>query len=159
MTMTRGLAGVISDPGIDPRVRRALDRFARPYLWVTDEGITINDEGKLAIRLAVGGNLSQNADGIALSLVVRSVNAISSPTTASAAAGTHYIYLVSGTTTLTLPTAVGNTSFYTVKNVGAGVVTVATTSSQTIDGSQPITLPVANTALDIVSDGANWSII
>lgn len=89
----------------------------------------------------------------------RSVSVISSPTTAGAAADTDYIYLVSGTTTLTMPTAVGNTNRYTIKNVGSNTVTIATTSSQTIDGSSTATMPVANTSLDIVSDGSNWLVI
>jgi len=92
--------------------------------------------------------------------ITRSVNVISSPTTAGATSSTDYVYLVSGTTTLTLPTAVGNTNLYTVKNTGVNTVSIATTSSQTIDGSTaPITLPVANTSLDLISDGSNWSII
>jgi hypothetical protein len=44
--------------------------------------------------------------------ITRSVNIISSNTNAGAAAATDYVYLVSGTTTLTLPTAVGNTNRY-----------------------------------------------
>lgn len=63
MVMTRGFGGVLSDPGIDTRVRRALDRFSRPYLWVTDQGITINDDGKLEIRLN-GATLEQSASGL-----------------------------------------------------------------------------------------------
>jgi hypothetical protein len=91
--------------------------------------------------------------------VTRSVNSISTPTTAGATALTDYVYLVSGTTTLTLPTAVGNTNLYTVKNTGSNTVTIATTSAQTIDGSSTATLPVANTSLDLISDGANWKVI
>jgi len=92
--------------------------------------------------------------------ITRSVNVISTATSAGATSSTDYVYLVSGTTTLTLPTAVGNTNLYTVKNTGANTVSIATTSSQTIDGSTaPITLPVANTSLDLISDGSNWRII
>jgi hypothetical protein len=92
--------------------------------------------------------------------LTRSVNVISANTNAGAAAITDYVYLVSGTTTLTLPTAVGNTNLYTVKNTGVATVSIATTSAQTIDGSaSPITLPVANTSLDLISDNANWRIV
>jgi hypothetical protein len=91
--------------------------------------------------------------------ITRSVGSIAAPVTAGAAAATDYMYFVSGTTTLTLPTAVGNTNRYTVKNTGVATVSIATTAAQTIDGSaSPITLPVANTSLDLVSDGANWRI-
>lgn len=63
-----------------------------------------------------------------------------------------------GATTLTLPTAVGyEGKTVTIKNIGVGQVTMASTSSQTIDGST-----AANTKIDqhgaktFYSDGANW---
>jgi hypothetical protein len=87
------------------------------------------------------------------------VIAISSPTTAAAVAGTTYLYLISGTTTLTFPTAVGNTSTYIVKRTGTNTVTVNTTSSQTMDGSTSLTLNVQYQELTFVSDNANWQII
>lgn len=64
-----------------------------------------------------------------------------------------------GTFTLTLPTAVGNTGkvFYMKKiDSSANVVTVATTSSQTIDGSTTRNLATQNESWTVVSDGANW---
>jgi len=91
--------------------------------------------------------------------IVRSVNSININTTAGKTAATDYVYLTSGTTTLTLPTAVANTNLYTVKNTGVATVTVATTSSQTIDGSASASLPVANTSLSFISDNTNWRII
>lgn len=91
---------------------------------------------------------------------VYTVNAISTNTTAAASAGVEYAYLCSGTIVLTLPTAVGNTSLYSIKNVGSGVISIATTSSQTIDGTaSPIQIKVQNASLDIISNGTNWSII
>lgn len=88
---------------------------------------------------------------------VRSINSVSTNTAAGSTSGTDYVYLCSGTMTLTLPTAVGNTNLYTVKNVGTGTVTVAT-AAQTIDGSSSITLPVQYTAVDLISDTANWNV-
>ena len=88
----------------------------------------------------------------------RLVSSIATPTTAGATAATDYVYFVSSTTTLTLPTAVGNINLYTVKNTGVNTVTIATTSAQTIDGSTTATL-TPNTSLDLVSDTANWRII
>jgi hypothetical protein len=65
--------------------------------------------------------------------------------------------------TITLPTAVGFSGRYTIDAVSTGnnVVTVATTSSQTIDGSSTTTLGTqasgaAWSSVDLVSDGANW---
>lgn len=88
----------------------------------------------------------------------RSISNVSTNTSAGSAASTDYVYYVSGTTTITMPTAVGNTNRYTIKNVGVGVVTIQTVSGQTIDGSNPITLPVTNTSLDLISDNSNWRV-
>jgi protein-disulfide isomerase-like protein with CxxC motif len=105
------------------------------------------------------GNVITTAAPSGGSGITRSVNNVSTTTTAGSAASTDYIYLISGTTTVTLPTAVGNTNRYTLKNVDTNTVTINTTSSQTIDGSTSITLAVENTALDVISDGTNWKII
>ena len=95
-----------------------------------------------------------------ISASATSVNVVSTNTTAGSAASTDYVYLVSGTTTITLPTAVGNTNRYTIKNSGTGVVSIATTSSQTIDGSSsPITINVQYVSIDLISNGTNWEII
>jgi len=57
------------------------------------------------------------------------------------------INCTSGTFTVTLPTAVGFTGQeYVIKNSGAGAITVATTSSQTIDG---VTTQILSTLMSI----------
>jgi len=89
----------------------------------------------------------------------KSINSVSINTAAGSNANTDYIYFVTGTTAITLPTAVGNTNYYTIKRVGTNTVTINTTSSQTIDGSQPITLNVQYQSVTLISDGANWNII
>jgi hypothetical protein len=64
-----------------------------------------------------------------------------------------------GPLTVTLPTAVGNSGRgVTLKNVTeSGVtVTVATTSSQTIDGEVGDILTEGWDAITYISDGANW---
>lgn len=74
---------------------------------------------------------------------------------------THHIIGCAGTTnyTVTLPTAVNVSGReYTIVNVGTGVITVATTSSQTIAGATTRTLGIQYNALLIVSDGANWQL-
>lgn len=63
--MTRSFGQVVSDPGVDPRVRRALDRFSKPFLWVTNEGVYLDDQGRIALRLN-GTTLSQTVDGLRL---------------------------------------------------------------------------------------------
>jgi len=56
---------------------------------------------------------------------------------------------------LTLPTAVGNTNSYTIKNTTTNSVTVATTASQLIDGSAQITV-ASSRAYVLYSDNTNW---
>jgi hypothetical protein len=90
--------------------------------------------------------------------IARSIVSISATTTAGAAAATDYVYLVTGTVTLNMPTAVGNSNRYTVKNVGSGTVTVDGFGSETMDGSATVALS-PNQSLDFISDGTNWRII
>lgn len=62
--------------------------------------------------------------------------------------------------TLTLPTAAGVTGKqYTGKLIASSTGTVATTSSQTIDGSTTYSLPAQYKYVTVVSDGANWQIV
>lgn len=89
----------------------------------------------------------------------KSVNVVSINTNAGNALSTDYVYLASGTINITLPTAISNTNLYTIKNVGTGVVTIDTTSSQTIDGSLTAPIQVQYQSLTLISDGANWNII
>jgi hypothetical protein len=89
----------------------------------------------------------------------KSINVVSVNTSAGSASSTDYVYLASGTINITLPTAVGNQNLYTIKNVGTGVITVNTTSSETIDGSLTAPIRVQYLSLTLVSDGANWNII
>jgi hypothetical protein len=87
----------------------------------------------------------------------RTVAAISAVTTGAAAPLMDYIYFWSGSTiyAFTMPTAVGNTNRYTLKNGSTVSQTVTTTSSQTIDGSTTITLR-PNTSVDLISNSTNW---
>lgn len=90
--------------------------------------------------------------------ITRSVNSISTATTAAAVAATDYVYFCTGTTTLTLPTAVSNTNRYSVVNNDPTLTTtIATTTAQTINGSTTVTL-VPGQAVDLISNNANWSI-
>ncbi len=61
------------------------------------------------------------------------------------------------TFTVTLPTAVGYAKQYTIVNSGTGIITIATTSAQTISGvaSAILTLVQWDTIV-LRSDGANW---
>jgi hypothetical protein len=105
-------------------------------------------------------NLSDTAyEFYSSSFIDRVITVISANTIAAAAAFTDYVYLASGVTTVTLPTAIGNTNRYTIKNVGVNTVSVDTVLGQTIDGSSTASIPVTNTSLDFISDGTNWKVI
>lgn len=62
---------------------------------------------------------------------------------------------------MTLLTAVGRSGkAFKVKNTGTGVITMASTSSQTIDGAAAGTVTLyQGDCLWFESDGANWVIV
>jgi len=67
-----------------------------------------------------------------------------------------------GALSITLPTSVGITGkVYVIKKMDstANVVTVATTSSQTIDGATTRALSLQYDAISVQADGANWIVI
>lgn len=80
------------------------------------------------------------------------------------ATGTDYHLIFTGSlaTTITLPTAVGVTGrLYTIKNAStnSSVLTIATTSSQTIDAGTTLLLNNAYQTVTVTSDGSNWHIV
>lgn len=72
----------------------------------------------------------------------------------------HYFVEAVGTITLTLPdvTQLPGKQYY-IKKIGAGVLTINTTTSQTIDGSASLTIDYPNVCLAVESDGVEWKII
>jgi hypothetical protein len=48
---------------------------------------------------------------------------------------------------------------YTIKNSGAGVITLGTTSSQTIDGSTTYSLGSQYKYVVVVSNGSSWIVV
>jgi hypothetical protein len=62
--------------------------------------------------------------------------------------------------TMTLPSAIGVSGReYTIKLTASGTGTVATTSSQTIDGSSTYSLSAQYKYVKVKSNGVNWLII
>ena len=88
----------------------------------------------------------------------RSISTVSVSSVIGATAGTDYVLLCNQGIKLTLPTAVGNSNLYTIKNTGASSVLVVTTGVETIDGDTTIIMPIRYTAVDLISDTANWHI-
>ena len=71
--------------------------------------------------------------------------------------------LVNGATTINLPTAVGVTGrIYRIKNIASGILTVAATNSQKVDGGAAngsVTSAGPTGCIQVQSDGANWWVI
>ena len=71
----------------------------------------------------------------------------------------YFINCTANTFTVTLPTAVGITGReYIIKNTGTGIITIDTTSSQTIDWATTREI-ITMESVTVVSTGANWIII
>jgi len=86
------------------------------------------------------------------------LNVATKTTTYTAQTTDDVIIATSGTFTITLYAASGNTGeTLTVKNSGSGVVTIDGNSSETIDGETTIPLSQYDSA-DLVCDGSNWII-
>jgi hypothetical protein len=131
---------------------------------IQDSAIT---EPKLAITNspANGNLLSWDGSGLKWEspatndAITRVITDVASNTAAGSTAKTDYIYNVTATATITLPTAVSNTNRYTVTVVEPGViVTIATTSSQLINGSASAVFSAQYTSYDFVSRGSEWII-
>lgn len=85
---------------------------------------------------------------------------VAKTTTYTATAADYTIDCTTGTFTVTLPTAIGIPGReYIIKNTGTGTITLATTSSQTIDGVTTKTLNVQYGGLRVQSNGANYIIV
>ena len=132
------------------------------YVGVGTEGINVQATGSqntvstLSFDVMYFPTVGGGGSGIA-----RSVNLITGNTTGAAVALTDYVYMCggSGGYTFTLPTAVGSSNLYTVKNNSTGIISIATTSAQTIDGASSDALNGANLSRSYLSDGSNWHII
>jgi hypothetical protein len=86
-------------------------------------------------------------------------SSVASVTTNTTLDSSHYFVKATGVLTITLPDATLFTGKqYIIKKLGAGILTVNTTSAQTIDGSTFLTIDIPYVALSVESDGANWSI-
>ena len=72
----------------------------------------------------------------------------------------HVLIVTATGQTITLPTAVGiEGRVYTIKLTASGSATIATTSSQTVDGSTTYSLASQYKYCTVISNGANWNVI
>lgn len=104
------------------------------------------------------GQISSGGGGGGGSGITRSIINLTSTLTAAAVALTDYVYLLGASAVLTMPTAVGNTNAYFIKNIDSSNKTISFTGGETGDGSSSLIL-TPNTALTLVSDNSNWRIL
>ena len=77
----------------------------------------------------------------------------------SVAGNTYIVLLESGSAAPQLPTAIGNSSRYILKNIhGSANCTVTASAAQTIEGQSTLVLS-AGASVELVSDNTNWRII
>ena len=70
MTMSVGLAKIITDPTAGVLTRKALGALSTPGLLVHDTGLSIDGDGRIIIKLAPDGGLLQDATGLYLEVTV-----------------------------------------------------------------------------------------
>lgn len=70
MTMSVGLGRIVVDPSASVLVRKALGALSTPGLLVDDTSLTIDDNGRIIVRLKPDGGLVQDADGLYLETTV-----------------------------------------------------------------------------------------
>lgn len=126
---------------------------------------TLTSSGVLDLRGFTVGITASPSGGIWLSNNMYFTNAIylkerAVSSSGSTAPADNIVLLTSSGLTETLTTAVGNAGrVVTYKLTVSGTGTIATTSSQTIDGATTYSLSAQYKYVTVISDGANWSII
>lgn len=90
--------------------------------------------------------------------ITREIYSITTNETAQSGSNIDYVYFVSNGATLTMPTAVGNTSEYHVKNTTSNNITVNFTGLETGEGQTSLTVPAHN-SITLISDNSNWWIV
>lgn len=131
---------------------RAQDALAAAFAAGTQTGITIvYDDANNKFNFTVAGGAGSG--------ITRTIASVAVNTTAGAAALTDYVFFLSAGAALTMPTAVGNTSRYTIKNVDPTLNSnVTSTAAQTFDGTASPAALVPGQSFDLFSDNANWKI-
>jgi len=88
----------------------------------------------------------------------RQIQTTTISSTIAGLSGIDQVTLANGGLAITLPTAVGDSQLYTIKNVGNSSVAILTTGGETIDNQPNIIMPVQYTSVDLISDSLNWNI-
>jgi hypothetical protein len=113
--------------------------------------------------IASGTNIGISTDSNQVTLdALNKINTVSINTTLDSTYGTVLVDASGGNVTITLPNAVGiSGKIFSIKKIDstANIVTVATTSSQTIDGKNTSLLGIQNNVLMIQSNDLDWIVI
>lgn len=162
LTGTEVLYGVQSDTSVKVSGNQ-IKSFAN-VPGGTAAQVQFNDNGAFGgFTVSGDGTLDTSTGALTVSKlggVPVSSNYVAKTGTYAIAAGDFVINCTANTFTVTLPTAVGIAGKqYCVKNSGTGVITIATTSAQTIDGTASKVLSVQYESLWFMSNGANWIVI
>ena len=150
-TLQTNLNNKVTGPAssVDASIARFDGTTGKLLKGYTSGAPTINDTG----------NVTVNGSFTAGSAFIHKYSAITSATVLD---GTYCYVSASGSSTyaVTLPTAIGIQGLvYIIKsNMNAGILlTINTTSTQTIDGATSVTLS-RYSSLQVISNGANWEV-
>lgn len=98
---------------------------------------------------------SSGGGGGSVTGIIRSINTVSTSQAMGDTAGTDYVYLATAGVKLDLPTGVGNSNLYTVKNISNSSVLVSGTID---DDAAGVIMPVKYTSVDLISNDTDWKI-
>jgi hypothetical protein len=118
--------------------------------WVVNSSNIYNNGGNIGIGTPTPNSTLQDSGSVSFKLTVHTANYTVSATD-------HFVICTTNSFTVTLPTAVGITGReYIIKGgTTSKTITLATTSSQTIDGAAPGSISGFGVTR-LVSNGANW---
>ena len=162
---TAGTATGTYAAGDDSRINGAVQKsvvIAKGDLLVATGSGTVNHLGVGSDGQVLSADSSQ-PQGVkwsslsSNSAITRSINSVTGTTSAGAEAHTDYVYILTGNYALTLPTAVGNTNRYTIKNRNSANVSLVFSGAENADGAGVTLGP--NETVELVSDGVNWIIL
>lgn len=125
--------------------------------WVMT--LPVNDGSTGQYLLTDGNGITQWASVTAVggSGITRNVSIITANTTAADSASVDYVYFAEAGMQFTLPTAVGNSNLYTVKNHSNSSVLVI--APEGVDGSATALMPSNNESLSFMSNNSIWGVV
>ena len=132
----------------------------QPNIAILSHAVTHTSSVTVTAAGGVGVTYSVTAGSVSVNALLISTTAITGNFTLTSTT-TVVMANCASACTMTLPTAVGiSGEIFNIKIIGAGVVTINTTSAQTIDGSTSI-VPNPNkyASIEVISDGSNYEIL